>query len=157
MLTRWNTGWSDFDDMFAAMNQLRSYMDRVFEDAFAGRYAEGRALPLFAGTWPRANLIDAGSNLILTAEVPGLSEKDLKLTLNQEVLTLSGERKVQAPEGYSAHRQERAAVNFSRSFALPCRVNAERTSASVKNGILTVTLEKAADAMPRQIAVKAQA
>jgi HSP20 family protein len=157
MLTRWNTGWSDFDDMFAMMNQLRSYMDRVFEDTFGSRFAEGRALPFYAGTWPRANLIDAGSNLIVTAEVPGLSEKDIKLTLNQEVLTISGERKVQAPEGYSAHRQERAAVSFSRSFALPCRVNADRSSASVKDGILTVTLEKAADAMPRQIAVKAQA
>jgi HSP20 family protein len=157
MLTRWNTGWSDFDDMFAAMNQLRTYMDRVFEDAFGARFAEGRGLPLLAGMWPRANLIDAGSSLVVTAEVPGLSENDVKLTLNQEVLTISGERKVQVPEGYSAHRQERASVNFSRSFALPCRVNAERATATVKDGILTVTLEKAADAMPRQITVKAQA
>lgn len=155
MLTRWNAGWNEFDEMFSAMNQLRTYMDRVFEDAVGGRLLDGRALPFVAGTWPRANLIDAGSNLIVTAEVPGLSEKDIKLTLNQDVLTISGERKVQAPEGYSAHRQERPAVNFSRSFALPCRVNGDRTSASVKNGILTVTLEKAADAMPRQIAVKA--
>jgi HSP20 family protein len=155
MLTRWNTGWSDFDEMFSAMNQLRSYMDRVLEDGFHGRIADGRVLPFYAGTWPRTNLVDAGANLVLTAEVPGLSENDIKLTLNQEVLTISGERKVQAPEGYSAHRQERATVSFSRSFTLPCRVNAERTTASVKNGILTVTIEKAADAMPRQIVVKA--
>jgi HSP20 family protein len=132
-------------------------MDRVFEDTFGSRLSDGRALPSYAGTWPRANLIDAGANLILTAEVPGLSEKDVRLTLNQEVLTIAGERTVDAPQGYSAHRQERPAVNFSRSFALPCRVNADRTSATVKNGILTVTLEKAADAMPRQIAVRAQA
>jgi HSP20 family protein len=157
MLTRWNSGWSDFEDMFATLNQLRSYMDRVFEGAFGSRLADGLPLPFSSGTWPRANLIDAGSNLVVTAEVPGLSEKDIKLTLNQEVLTISGERKVQPPEGYSAHRQERAAVTFSRSFALPCAVNAERASASVKDGILTVTLEKAAEAMPRQIAVKAQA
>jgi HSP20 family protein len=154
MLTRWNSGWSDFDEMFSAMNQLRTYMDRVFDDTLGSRFSEGRLMP-FTGTWPRANLIDAGSNLVLTAEVPGLSDKDIKLILNQEVLTVSGERRVQTPEGYSAHRQERAAINFSRSFALPCRVNADRTSASVKNGILTVTLEKAADAMPRQIAIKA--
>jgi HSP20 family protein len=154
MLTRWNTGWSDFDEMFSAMNQLRSYMDRVFEEASGGRLAEGRALPFSAGTWPRANLTDAGSSLVLTAEVPGLGEKDINLTLNQEMLTISGERKVEPPKGYSAHRQERPAVQFSRSFALPCRVDAEKTSASVKDGILTVTLEKAADAMPRRIAVK---
>lgn len=157
MLTRWNTGWNEFDEMFSAMNQLRTYMDRVFEDAFGDRSWDGRALPFSAGTWPRANLIDAGSNLIVTAEVPGLTDKDIKLTLNQDVLSISGQREVSAPEGYSAHRQERPAVNFSRSFALPCRVNADRTTASVKNGILTVALEKAADAMPRQIAVRATA
>ena len=156
MLTRWNTPWNELDDVFAAMNQLRSYMDRVVEDAFGSRFPEGRALLSSAAQWPRANLIDAGSNLIVTAEVPGLSEKEIKVTPKQEVLTISGERKVQVPEGYSAHRQERAAVNFSRSFALPCRVDADRTTASVKDGILTVTLEKAADAMPRQIAVKAK-
>jgi len=129
-------------------------MDRVFEDAVGGPW-NGGTLPFYADTWPRANLIDAGSTLMLTAEVPGLSEKDIKLTLNQEVLTISGERKVVPPDGYSAHRQERGSVSFARSFALPCRIDADRTSASVKNGILTVTLEKAADAMPRQIAVKA--
>jgi HSP20 family protein len=155
MLTRWSTGRSEWDEMFSAMNQLRTYMDQVFENNFDGHIYNVGALPVYAGTWPRANLIDAGSNLILTAEVPGLSEKDLKLSLNQDVLTIAGERNVRAPEGYSAHRQERPSVNFARSFTLPCRVNADRTSASVKGGILTVTLEKAADAMPRQIAVKA--
>lgn len=155
MLTRWNTGWNEFDEMFSAMNELKSYMDRVFESDYEGRSFEGRRLPLFTGSWPRANLIDAGSSLIVTAEVPGLSEKEINLTLNQDVLTISGERKIQAPEGYKAHRQERPTVIFTRSFALPTPVDAERTSATVKNGILTVTLEKAADAQPRQIAVKA--
>lgn len=155
MLTRWNTGWNDFNDAFSAMSQLKTYMDRVFEDAFGERAADGGTSPFFARTWPRANLIDAGAKLILTAEVPGLSEKDIKVSLNEEVLTLSGERNVVAPAGYSAHRQERGSVSFSRSFALPCRVNAESTSAEVRNGILTVTIEKAADAQPRQIAVKA--
>jgi len=155
MLTRWNTDWSELDDIFSTMNQLRSYMDHVFDETFSGRPSDGKGLHWLAGNWPRTNLIDAGSNLVFTAEVPGLSEKDIKLTLNQEVLTVSGERKVQPPEGYSAHRQERPSISFSRSFTLPCRVNAERTNASVKDGILTVTLEKAADAMPRQIAIKA--
>lgn len=154
MLTRWNPSWSEFDEMFSTMNQLRTYMDRIFEDNASGRSATGRPFLLYPGTWPPANLIDSGSNLIVTAEVAGLTEKDINLTLNQDVLTISGERKVQAPEGYSVHRQERAAVNFSRSFALPCRVNPDHASASVKNGILTVTIEKAPDAMPRQITVK---
>jgi HSP20 family protein len=155
MLTRWNTGWNAFDDMLSSLNQLRTNMDRVLENAWNGQSSGGVALPLRAGTWPRANLVDAGTNLVLSAEVPGVSERDVKLTLSQEVLTIAGERMSAAPEGYSVHRQERPAVTFSRSFALPCRVNPERTNASVKNGILTVTLEKMSDAIPRQISIKA--
>ena len=154
MLSLWNSGWSGFDEMFSAMSQLRNYMDRVFEDAAGGRTWPGSALSAFRSTWPKANLLDTGKTLTLTAEVPGLSEKDVQVNLNQDVLTLSGERTVETPEGYSTHRQERPAVQFSRSYTLPCRVSPERASATVKNGILTVTLEKAADAMPRQISVK---
>ena len=128
-------------------------MDNALEDAFTERTLSGRGLPLIGAAWPRTNLVDAGATLLVTAEVPGLSEKDIHLTLNQDVLTLTGRRNVEAPEGYSAHRQERGSVNFSRSIALPSRVNADRTHAAVKNGILTVTLEKAPDSMPRQIAI----
>jgi HSP20 family protein len=84
-----------------------------------------------------------------------LSEKDVKLSLHQDVLSISGTRATEAPQGYSVHRMERPSVEFSRSFALPCKVDADRTSAVVRNGILTVTMEKASDAMPRQITVKA--
>jgi HSP20 family protein len=152
MLTQWNTGWSEFEDMFGMLNDFRRRMDRAFDDTFGADLELPRGAAARA-TWPLANLVDTGPQLILTAELPGLSERDVKLTLNQEVLTIAGERKNDAPEGYSVHRRERPDVSFTRSFALPCRVSSERASASVKNGILTVTLEKAADAMPRQIAV----
>jgi len=154
MLTRWNT-WSDFEDMFSAMNQLRAYMDRVFSDGWGSRPWEARVLPVLGSTWPRANVLDKGSAITLTAEVPGLSDKDVNVSLNQDVLTLAGERKTDGPKGYSTHRQERPEVKFSRSFTLPCRVNPDSASATVKNGILTVTIEKAAEAKPRQISVKA--
>jgi HSP20 family protein len=152
MLTRWNTGWTEFDDMFSILNDFRRRVDRAFDDAFAADLDVRRGSSVRA-TWPLANLVDTGAQLVLTAELPGLSERDVQLTLNQDVLTIAGERKNDAPEGYSVHRRERADVKFTRSFALPCRVNAERTVASVKNGILTVSLDKAADAMPRKIAV----
>jgi len=153
MLTRWNTSWSDFDDMFSTVSQLKEYMDQWFQDD--GDRGTGWSRSQLGGSWPRANLVDSGSTLMLSAEVPGLSEKDIKLSLNQDVLTVAGERATQAPEGYTTHRQERPAVQFSRSFALPCAVNADRASAVVRNGILTVTLEKASHAMPRQITVNA--
>ena len=155
MLTRWNAGSNTLDEMLSALTQLRADIDRIFEDVWTGRSSDGVALPLASGTWPRTNLIDAGTNFIVTAELPGLSERDIKLTLSQEVLTIAGERSITTPSGYSVHRQERPGVTFSRSFALPCRVNPERAKASVKNGILTVTLEKMSDAIPRPIAIKA--
>jgi len=156
MLTGWTTGWNEFDDTFSLLNDFRRRMDRAFGDAFGAGLDVPRVASVRTG-WPLANLVDTGPQLVLTAELPGLSERDVKLTLNQEVLTIAGERKNDVPEGYSVHRRERADVNFTRSFALPCRVNVERASASVKDGILTVTLDKAADAMPRQITVSSAA
>jgi HSP20 family protein len=146
MLTRWNTGWSDFEEAFGAMNQLRSYLDRALADQTA---------PARGGVWPRAQLADNGSAFVLVAEVPGLTDKDIELTLNQDVLTVTAERNTQAPEGFAVHRQERPALRFTRSFALPSRVDPEKTQATVKHGLLTVTLEKAKEAQPRQITVKA--
>jgi HSP20 family protein len=157
MLTQWNTGWHEFDNVFSAFNDLKTRMDGLFDDVFGGPLQGGRALGAAYAGLPRANLMDNGDKLVLTAEVPGLSERDVKLTLNQEVLNISGQRKLEVPEGYSVHRRERTNMSFTRSFALPCRVNADRTSATVKDGILTVTLEKSADAMPRQITVSAAA
>jgi HSP20 family protein len=152
MLTHWNTGWREFDEMFSAVNQLRQQV----EGALEGGYGRSADRDLWAASnWPRTNLTDEGASLVLTAEVPGLGEKDIQLTLHQDVLSVSGERKVEVPAGYSAYRQERRPLRFARSFALPCRVNPDKVSATVKDGILTVTLEKAAEAMPRQIKIGA--
>lgn len=145
MLARW-TDWRDIDRTFAMMDELRARMDHLYGDLGEPRAAAGV---------PRISLFDAGAAFTLAVEAPGLTEKDIQLTINQDVLTLSGERKADAPEGYSVHRRERAPFKFSRSFTLPCRINAEATTAELKNGILTVTLTKAADAQPKQIAVKA--
>jgi HSP20 family protein len=141
---------------FALLDEFRRRMDRVWEDIDPSWPAS----PLNTGNhsssaWPRVNLYDEGSNLVLKADVPGLSEKDVHVTLNESGVSISGERKVAPPEGYSAHRQERSSFSFSRSLALPCKVNPEQTQASVKNGVLTITLAKAPEAQPRQIAVQA--
>jgi len=98
---------------------------------------------------------DNGNELYLYAEVPGLSEKDINVSINQDVLTVSGERSVIVPEGYRVHRHERSSVKFSRSFSLPCKVDLEKTTAIVKDGILSVKLTKAPESQPRQIQVRA--
>ena len=153
MLTR----WSDFDRTFLLMDELRRRMDRLWDEYDTGRADLPRNEAFTRSTgFPRVNVFDTGTSLVVHAEVPGLGQKDVQLTINQDVLTLKGERKFDGPEGYSVHRQERGPVKFARSFTLPTKVDPEQSSATIKNGVLTITLSKAADAQPRQISVRAQ-
>lgn len=141
--------FDDFDRTWSTFDLLRRRLDRVFDD-----FETPRRAPEPTRT-PFATLKDEGGALVVTAELPGLSEKDVQLTIHQDVLTLRAERKNAAPEGYYVHRQERPSFKVARSYALPCKVDAERSTATMKNGVLTLRLEKAAEAQPRQIAVRA--
>jgi HSP20 family protein len=159
MLTRWNElGFGGLDRELSALDDLRNQMDRLFLD-FERGWGTGREPRTqrnwAAGTaWPHIALYDSGSELRLRAEVPGLSEKDLDVSVEQSSLTIRGERTIEVPEGYSVHRQERGNRSFARSFTLPCRIDAERATANLKNGILEMTLPKVAEEQPRQIQVK---
>jgi HSP20 family protein len=155
------TRFGDFDQGFSVFDEVRRRLDRVW-DEFEPDAPEGRGHPASAGprwrttaAWPRVNAFDAGQSLVLEADVPGMTQKDLRLTVNESTVTLEGERKSDAAEGYSVHRQERAAYRFSRSFTLPFKADAEKCEATIKDGVLTVKLAKAKDAQPRQIAVRA--
>jgi HSP20 family protein len=147
------TYWMDMDRAF-------SQVDDVFErfmDAFAERAAcRGFVAQRSAAYWPPVSVHDAGKDLVVKAEVPGLTEKDIEISVHQDVLTLSGERRIEAPEGHEPVRQERAAYKFTRSFPLPAHLDAEKATAVLKNGILTLTIAKSPEAQPRTIAVKAK-
>ena len=150
--------FTEFDDPFTIMGELRRRMDRLWDEAAVGEQPQGFDTGLYTTTaWPKVDVRDAGQNLVLRADLPGLAEKDIALTLTPDGLTLSGERKTTTPEGYSAQRQERPSAKFSRSWTLPYKVDADKTTATLKDGVLTVTLTKAPDAQPRQITVRAQA
>jgi HSP20 family protein len=148
--------FEDFDRTFATMDQLRRRMDRLFDD-FDPTRARGRDVErMWSGRFPRLSFSDTGASLVIEADLPGLGEKDVQLSIHQDVLTVSGERRQDAPQGWFVHRQERAPVKFSRSFSLPCKIDPEKSTATLKNGVLTLTLVKVAAAQPRQIAVKAE-
>jgi HSP20 family protein len=153
MLTRFR----DFNDWpfgartayrpFGAFDLLRHF-DQLLSDPNFG-YTESE------GAFPRISLDDQGAAFVVRAELPGLSEKDLELNATATTLTLKGERKVEAPEGFSVHRSERSTFRFSRSFELPTKVDADKVEARLEHGVLTVTLPKAPEAQPKQISVKA--
>ncbi len=127
--------WSDFDRFFSAFDEL------------SRRGATQR-------NWPAIAVADEGNSLAVTAAVPGLAKDDLSVELNQDTLSISGARNVDAPEGYSVHRKERSSLRFSRSVRLPVKVDPEKVAAEFKNGVLSITLEKAPEAKRRQIAVR---
>ena len=155
MLSLWND-WSglrrrdvpgEFARALRALDELRSEMDRAF-----GWAGDGLGTDFARG--PRFELFDEGDALVVRAELPGLTEKDVDVSVNAHTLTLRGERKVDAPEGYSVHRQERTAFRFERAYELPAKVDADKAQAVMKNGVLTLTLPKVPEAQPKQIAVK---
>lgn len=103
---------------------------------------------------PAADVRETADAYLLEIDIPGLSEKDIEVVLENDELTLRGERK--ASDGASYSRRERAEGRFERSFRLADDVDTKRIEASAKNGVLTVKLPKAEQAKPRTIAVKAE-
>ncbi|HKU44162.1 MAG TPA: Hsp20/alpha crystallin family protein [Polyangiales bacterium] len=100
-------------------------------------------------------LRDAGDELRVWAEVPGLRSEDLTISFEKNTLLLRGERKDSVPEGYAVQRRERPALRFARAITLPARIDAEKISAKLQNGILELTLPKAAEERVRRITVQA--
>ena len=109
-----------------------------------------------SGQWhPVLDIYDDGNDLVLKAELPGLKKDDIDVKVDNNVMTLHGERKreTEAKED-SYYRCERSYGTFSRSFTLPTTVDANKITASYEDGVLAVTLPKAEEAKPRQIDVK---
>lgn len=137
--------FSDFDSTARLFEELRRQHGYGYTQPEAAGFGEDG---------PRLTLRDDGETLTVEGDLPGFTEKDVTVSVHQEVVTLRGQRKVAAPEGYTAHRRERGDVRFVRSFSVPTRIDVDRVEASVKDGVLTVRLPKAKEAQPRQIAVK---
>ena len=144
--------WSDIDRMFNNLNLLQTRMDRLFGD-----YRGTRPFPaawIAAENSPRTNLYDVGEKFQVAVEVPGFAKNDLHIKIQGNYLEISGNRKPDAPEDYSVHRVERGTTSFNRSFTLPSDVDADKAEATIKNGLLFLTLPKSEAAKPKQIKIK---
>ena len=103
---------------------------------------------------PTVDISETENQYEVNAEIPGLKKEDIKLSVEDNVLTLSGERKVEKEtDKKNYHRIERAYGKFERSFRLPKEVDAENIKANYKNGVLTVQLPKTEAVKPKEIAV----
>ena len=142
---------NEIDRMFGAMDLLRTKMDRLFNE-MDRPYLHGPTFTLGTNS-PRTNLMENGDNFEVRAELPGISKDDISIKIQGNYLEISGKRTIESPEGYKAHRNERSATTFSRSFTLPDEVDVEKVDAALKDGILYLTLPKSEAAKPRLIAI----
>jgi HSP20 family protein len=149
------TGWRDFDDTLRAFDQLQRRIDRTFDSWASPSPAGDRLRRRATVSWPATNVFETKDSFLVKAEVPGLAENDVAVSVEDDVLVVRGERKCEVPEGYGAHLRERTSVAFTRKVPLPARVDADAVAATLRDGVLTITLPKAKDALPRQVAVKA--
>ncbi|MBM9605699.1 Hsp20/alpha crystallin family protein [Desulfopila inferna] len=147
------TSINDFDRMFGNMDLLRSRMNRLFSD-FDRSYGDDYGWGTVAAGTPRTNLYDNGDKFVVMAEVPGMTKDDIDIKIQGNYLEVSGSRKADGPEGYKVHRSERPLTTFTRSFTIPSDVDAEKVEASLKNGLLTLSLPKAEAAKPKQINIR---
>ena len=150
-VVRWRPGLFGWHrDPFAEMDRLRREMDRLFDS-----YPGARGISHVAGVFPALNLSEDNENLYVRAELPGVAPEDIEITTEENNLIIKGERKIPA-EGVKVayHRREREAGTFRRITSLPSRIDSSKVTAVCKNGVLTITLPKAAEVKPRQVEVK---
>jgi HSP20 family protein len=127
---------------------------RLFDTFFNNQDLSGGEEMSNRGWMPPVDIQETEEGYRLTAELPGLTRDDINITLENNVLRLSGERKFEKDvKKESYHRIERSYGNFQRSFSLPHQVNGEKVEASFKDGVLTIMVPKAEQARPRKIAI----
>jgi HSP20 family protein len=128
---------------------------RLFEDAFTRMLSEPQTNRPWA---PAVDIYETENELVLKADLPDVDLKDIDVRVENQTLTISGERKFEKQDsGKGYHRIERNYGTFVRSFTLPNTFDTEHIAADFKNGVLTVTLPKKEAAKPRQVKVEVKA
>jgi len=150
MLTRWNPTTD-------AANLSRR-MERLFDEMLGNgiwRSAEERPL---RGSWvPAINILEKDSEITITADLPGLKAEDVEVTVEEGILSIRGERKLEeAAEGETYHRVERLYGSFERTFTLPNSIDVDKIGARFCNGEMVLTLPKREESKPRSVKIKVE-
>ena len=146
MLMRPYAGWTSTR---REMDRLRREMNRLFRDWPA--WAQGSTV----SGYPAMNVWTDEDSAIVTAELPGMDREMIDISVEDDTLTVRGERQPDEQEGVTYHRRERRYGTFVRTFRLPFRVEAEEVEAMYTNGVLKVVLPRAAEEKPKKISVLA--
>jgi HSP20 family protein len=142
-------------DAARELDTLQGEMNRLFSSFFDTPTARGGGNGNLARRWvPAMDLVETDEHFLLTADLPGLTEEDVAIEIDGNVLTISGERETAheaTQDGY--YRIERSAGSFSRSLALPEGVDADAVAANFDNGVLEVRIPKPEQVKPRRVQI----
>jgi HSP20 family protein len=148
-----------FDDFRGDMESLHRAIDRLFENAWGGGFPSlFTEAPRIRDVVPRADVIEDTKAFHVSIELPGMTDKDVAVSLTDRLLTIRGEKKEEKEQkDKDVYRSERRYGSFRRAFELPSDVDASKIEASFKNGVLTIDLPKTKEAQDKvkQIQVKA--
>lgn len=139
-----------------SLNRLRNEMDRLFGDVLVGNLNWSSLQPGSIAGYPALNVWETDDALHAEAEMPGLKSENIEIAVIGRELTIKGERAPETLPDATWHRRERATGAFARVLRLPFDVDSEKVTAAFKDGVLCVTLPKAAAARPRKIEVKTE-
>lgn len=141
---------------FRDLLSIQERMNRMFDAAYRTSGSSDQEEWSLGGSWaPLVDIYEKDGKIVLAAELPGIDPKKVDIRLENNVLTLSGERRPLADVGKDAyHRVERSYGSFSRSFSLPAAVDQEKIGADYRDGVLTVTLPRRQESLPKQIRIK---
>lgn len=142
--------WREVADPFAELREFQERIHRLFDArGGGGLFSVERG----TSTFPPLDIREDAENVYVVAEVPGVAQDAIDLTITGDTLSIKGERKGPEVAEESYHRRERTYGHFNRLVSLPDRVEADRIRATLKDGILSIVLPKAESAKPRQIKV----
>ena len=144
-----------FNDPFRGLTSLQDQMNRLFEDTFT----RGRSGQAEIATWaPAVDIYETENELVVKADLPDLQEKDIDVRVENNTLTIRGERRFEKEVNEDNYlRVERSYGTFTRSFSLPNTVNPEAIRAEYRNGVLTVRMPKREESKPKQIKINVSA
>ena len=146
--------WDPFSDLLS----IQDKMNRLFEDSLTRTRAFGPDEELGVSSWtPAVDIFETDTEIVLKAELPEIKREDVQINIENNVLTLSGERKLEKEtkkENY--HRIERSYGVFKRSFTLPTVVDQENIKATFVDGVLQMNMAKREESKPRQIEIQSK-
>ena len=149
--------WTGGRSVGHPLRSIHDEIDRLFDD-FGRGFFPSRMVEPFAGVTPSVDLAETDKDVVVTAELPGIDEKDVDVTYADGVLTIKGEKKAEKEDkGKNYHRVERSYGAFSRSIGLPTDIDDGKVEARFAKGVLTVTLPKKPNGQTaaKKIAIKA--